>query len=320
VTWLTWRQQRTETLIAAGILALLAALLVPIGLHMASVYDQNGLAACAGSGTSACHDAMAAFGNEFGSITSVLPWFNLIPGAVGVLLASPLILELESGTFRLAWTQSVTRRRWLAGKLAMTVAAALLAALAMTVLLTWWRTPLDHLHGRMETNVFDFEGIVGFGYVLFALGLALAIGAVWRRAVPALIIAFAGYTVARIVVQGWLRQRYETPLTSTWPMSKGFAGPNLDRAWVLSEQPSDRLGHPWRQSLDVIQLCSRTAGGTLKAIDPACLARHGAGFNHAVYQPASRFWLFQGVETALFGGAAVVLILFAAWWVHERAS
>lgn len=172
----------------------------------------------------------------------------------------------------------------------------------------------------METNVFDFEGIVSFGYVLFALGLALAIGAVWRRAVPALIIAFAGYTVARIVVQGWLRQRYETPLTSTWPMSKGFAGPNLDRGWVLSEQPSDRLGHPWRQSLDVIQLCSRTAGGTLKAIDPACLARHGAGFNHAVYQPASRFWLFQGVETALFGGAAVVLILFAAWWVHERVS
>jgi hypothetical protein len=201
VTWLTWRQQRTETLIAAGILALLAALLVPIGLHMASVYDQNGLAACAGSDTVACHDAMAGFGNEFGSIASVLPWFSLIPGAIGVLLASPLILELESGTFRLAWTQSVTRRRWLAGKLAVTVAAALLAALAMNVLLTWWRTPLDHLYGRMQANAFDFEGIVGFGYVLFALGLALTVGAVWRRAVPAVITAFAGYTGARVFVQ-----------------------------------------------------------------------------------------------------------------------
>jgi len=39
-----------------------------------------------------------------------------------------------------------------------------------------------------------------------------------------------------------------------------------------------------------------------------------------VYQPAGRFWLFQGIETALFGGVGVVLILFAAWWVHERVS
>ena len=55
-------------------------------------------------------------------------------------------------------------------------------------------------------------------------------------------------------------------------------------------------------------------------VDPSCLARHGAGYNHVVYHPANRFWLFQGMETALFGGAAVVLILFAAWWVHERVS
>ena len=55
-------------------------------------------------------------------------------------------------------------------------------------------------------------------------------------------------------------------------------------------------------------------------IDPSCLAKHGAGYNHAVYQPASRFWLFQGIETALFGGVALALILFAAWWIHERTS
>jgi hypothetical protein len=316
----TWRQQRTETLIAAGILALLVALLVPTGLHMASVYDRDGLSTCVAHNTSDCHQAMAAFGNEFGSIRSLFPWFNLIPGAIGVLLAAPFILELENGTCRLAWTQSITRRRWLVGKLGVTVAAALLAGLAMTVLMTWWRIPLDHLFGRMETQVFDFEGIVGFGYVLFALGLSLAIGAVWRRTVPALILGFAGYTVARIFVQGWLRQRYETPLTSTWPMSKGFRGPNLDRAWVLSEQPSDKAGHPWHQSLDVIQSCGGGIANGVQKIDASCLARHGAGYNHAVYQPASRFWLFQGIETALFGGTAVVLIAFAAWWVHERVS
>jgi hypothetical protein len=41
---------------------------------------------------------------------------------------------------------------------------------------------------------------------------------------------------------------------------------------------------------------------------------------HAIYQPASNFWALQGLETALFGGAALVLIAFAARWTHQRAA
>ena len=41
---------------------------------------------------------------------------------------------------------------------------------------------------------------------------------------------------------------------------------------------------------------------------------------HAVYQPASRFWLLQGIETGLFAGVGVVLILFAAWWTYQRTA
>jgi len=36
VTWVSWRLQRTEILIGLGILALLAALLIPTGITMAS--------------------------------------------------------------------------------------------------------------------------------------------------------------------------------------------------------------------------------------------------------------------------------------------
>ena len=46
MTWLAWRLQRTETLVAVGILALLAALLVPTGITMANSYHNNGLASC----------------------------------------------------------------------------------------------------------------------------------------------------------------------------------------------------------------------------------------------------------------------------------
>ena len=130
--WVAWRQQRTETLIAVAVLALLAVLFVPTGLEMASRYDDDGLAACsAAASDDACRQAIQAFSARFDSLMSLLPWLNLLPGVIGVALAAPLLLELESGTYRLAWTQSVTRRRWLAVKLGLTTLAAVLAALVM---------------------------------------------------------------------------------------------------------------------------------------------------------------------------------------------
>jgi phosphotransferase system glucose/maltose/N-acetylglucosamine-specific IIC component len=320
VIWVTWRQQRTETLIAVGILALLAAVLVPTGLHMASVYHHDGLSACVNANTRDCQSAIGSFVNQFQhGVGDVFPWFNLIPGIVGVLFAAPFVLELESGTFKLAWTQSITRRRWLAGKLGLTVVAALLAALVLTVLATWWKAPLVHVQGRMDPSGFDFEGVVPFAYVLFALGVTLALGAVSRRTVPAVIVGFVGYVVGRVfLVEGWLRERYEAPLTRTWKMDA--FGPNLRKDWVLSQQPSDKFGHPLSQVFDVIQGCSKAIKANARLVDPSCLARAGAGYTHAVYQPASRFWLFQGIETAIFGGVGLALILFAAWWVHERAN
>jgi hypothetical protein len=317
VIWVSWRLQRTETLVVFGILVLLAALLVPTGLHMASAYDNDGLAACIGKSTASCNDAIDAFTQRFAHLGDLLGWLNLVPGVFGVLLAAPLLLDIENGTYRLAWTQSITRRRWLAGKLGLTIAVALLSALAMLVLLTWWRTPLDHVHGRMNDHVFDFEGIVPFAYVLFALGLTLAIGALWRRTVPALIIGVVGYVASRVFVAGWVRPHYQAPLTATWPAKEN--GPDLSHAWLISERPSDKLGHPLQTTL-ALRDCITPLRKRLGSIDYACLAHKGAGFTHAVYHPASRFWAFQGIETALFGGVAVALILFAAWWIHDRVA
>ncbi len=110
---------------------------------------------------------------------------------IGVLLAAPLTSQLEHGTYRLDWTQSITRGRWLAGKLGLAIATGLVISAAFIVLITWWRAPFVHIEGRMENSVYDSEGIVVFGYTLFGFGLAAAVGVVWRRAVPALVVAYA---------------------------------------------------------------------------------------------------------------------------------
>jgi hypothetical protein len=314
--WVAWRQQRTESLIAAGILALLAVLLVPTGLDMASAYHHAGLTACAGHEASgSCGDAVRAFVSRFEQIGNVIAWLTLVPGLIGVLLAAPFALQLEHGTHRLDWTQSVTRGRWIGGKLGLAIAAALLAALAFTLLMVWWRAPLVHLQGRMEPGIFDSEGVVVFGYTLFALGLALAAGALWRRAVPSLVVGFAGYFAARLFVETWLRQRLLSSHTATWALDRA-APANLTHAWVLTGYPSDKSGH-------VAALpCPGIHGpGPRLTLLPKCLATQDvAGYMHAIYHPASSFWALQGLETGLFGGVAVVLIAFAAWRTHSHAA
>ena len=242
-----------------------------------------------------------------------MAWLTIVPGLIGVLLAAPFVLQLESGTYRLDWTQSITRGRWIAGKLALAIVAAVAASLVFVALVTWWRTPLVHVNGRMDPSVFDSEGIVAFGYALFALGLALAIGVVWRRAVPALVVAFVGYFAARIFVDTWLRQRLTPPVTTTFNVGRKGEPAALHHAYVVTEHPSDRFGH---DILPQIGPCLRAAPAGVKR----CIAEHSSGYIHAVYEPASRFWSMQFVEFGLFAGIATVLIALSAWWTYARTA
>jgi ABC-type transport system involved in multi-copper enzyme maturation permease subunit len=310
VTWVSWRLQRTETLIALGILALLAALLIPTGIQMANAYHQDGIAACLSMNLSKpalCGNELGGFQQRFQTLTTLANWFTLIPGLIGVLLAAPFIMDLESGTYRLAWTQSITRGRWLLGKLGLPVAAAVLAAGALILLFTWWRAPNVHINGRLDTGNYDTTGTVVIGYTLFALALALALGAIWRRAAASLTVAFVGYFAVRIFVDYSLRNHLVAPLKATY---KGAKQPNfLYNANVLSMNGTVN-GHQF----------SSGGGGFFSSHVQVQAPGIGKAIFHVVYQPQSHFWPLQLTETGLFTGIAAILILFAAWWTKERTA
>jgi len=308
VTWVSWRLQRTETLVAVGMLALLAALLVPTGINMANAYQHDGLGACLSINPGPiCGQKIGDFQQRFQALTTLANWFTLIPGLIGVLLAAPFIFDLEHGTYRLAWTQSITRGRWLLGKLGLPVAAAVLAAGALILLFTWWRAPNIHINGRLDTGNYDTTGTVVIGYTLFALALALALGAIWRRAAASLTVAFVGYFAMRIFVDYALRDHLVAPLKATY---KGAQQPNfLYNAHIMSVDATIN-------GKQIFSGNDSFLGGHVQAQAP--------GMNHAifhvVYQPASHFWPLQLTETGLFVGLAATLILFAAWWTHQRAT
>jgi len=316
--WVSWREQRAETIVAALILVLVALVLLPSGLHMASAYDHDGLAACVGAHPSpACSDAIGSFTARFDRIGNLIAWFTLVPGIIGVLLAAPFVLQLEQGTYRLDWTQSVSPRRWIVTKLGLAAGVALAASLLLTGIVTWWRGPLINVQGRMENSVYDSVGTVPLGYTLFALGLALAVGVVWRRAAPAVLVGFGAYFALRIFFDLSLRTQLFPPRSLTWRASGGDP-PSLHHAWVISERPSDRLGHPVYPHVTRAQL-EQCANGARVSKDCLLTNFHPA-FMHAVYEPASRFWTMQLLETGLFAGVGIALIAFAGWWTHRRAA
>ena len=311
MTWVSWRLQRTETLIAVGILALLAALLIPTGIQMANAYHQDGLAACLSINPSKpvlCGNELGDFQQRFQSLTTLANWFTLIPGLIGVLLAAPFIFDLEHGTYRLAWTKSITRGRWLLGKLALPAAAALLASGALTFLFTWWRAPNIHINGSLDTGNYDTTGTVVIGYTLFALALALALGAIWRRAAASLTVAFVGYFAVLVFVDFWLRAQLVAPLRATY---KGAQQPSfLYNAHVLSMNGTVS-GH---------QFSTAGGGGFLGGHVQIAAPGISHALFHVVYQPESHFWPLQLAETGLFVGLAAILILFAAWWTNQRTA
>jgi len=306
VTWVSWRLQRTETLIAVGMLALLASLLIPTGIQMANAYHHDGLAACLSSNPGpTCASELGDFRQRFQSLIDLSNWFTLLPGLIGVLLAAPFIFDLEHGTYRLAWTQSITRGRWLFGKLGLSVVTAVLTAGALILLFAWWRAPSVHIDGRLETGNYDSTGTVVIGYTLFALALTLALGAIWRRAAASLAVAFVGYFAARIFVDVSLRNHLVAPLKATY---KGAQQPSFLHNAIILSQTGTFHG---RQILG-----GGNGFGSGKFAAPGL---SNAVF-HVVYQPDSHFWPLQLTETGLFVGLAAILILFAAWWTRQRTS
>lgn len=318
--WVGWRQQRVETLIAAAMLVMLAAVAVPTGVHMASVYTHEHLAACTGTADPATCGSSVSFLMRFNGLNLLFLWSSLVPALAALLFAAPFVLDLDNGTYRLYWTQSITRRRWIVTKLTLSVVALLVLTACLIVLATWARAPIDHLNGRMGTNVYDIEGIIPVAYALFVLGVALALGVLWRRAVPALLVAFVVYVVGRSFMDSWLRQRLLSPVKTTW-LASG-SGPNLNQALVINQFTSDKNGHQLAGSAGSVSACIRSSGG-LFSHTSVCAQPHARGthvYTTALYQPASRFWELQGVEFGIVAGIGVLLILAAAWWTHRRIA
>ena len=319
---LTWRQHRAQLLIAAALVAAVSGYLVFTGHQMTSYMSSIGLSTCLAS-HGKCNLLAGAFLNRFSGSTDTFWLINLVPLLAGLFWGAPLIArETERGTHRLAWTQSISRGRWLTVKLVAFVGAAVLAAAVVSLLLAWWLRPYEQLIAvnaggnvnRMTPGIFDLSGTVPGACALFAFALGTAAGALFRRTLPAMVVTLGGYVALWLPLRSE-RYRFIAPLTAHGPF--GSTPPVPLSAYVMGKSYSDAAGHPVDFSV-MAQACQVTHGHEA-GVSLSCLAAKGYQFT-TIYQPDSRFWQLQGIETGIFAGAAILLITVAAWWTTRHIS
>ena len=354
MTWLAWRQLRTPAAVAAlGVLGVLVALAVT-GPHLLNVYDTV-VVPCAAHGD--CFSVTVHFqglDSQLVHLCSSLTF--LAPILFGIFLGAPLIArELEAGTYRLTWTQSVTRARWIATRLTLvTLVTAVLVGLLSTAV-TWWQRPLDLVNNALWLN-FDQRDVMPVVFAVFAVALGTLVGAIVRRTLVAMASTIVGYFGARYLVTEYVRSNLFAPLRASQPFrlqvtatgTDATIGPPQTNDLVVSNQivtgsgrvvgqdgqigPNGNLGvtNVNGNGTAVFTGVGRCPNRIPVSTGPhwhtvpatqAALQRCIDSFHLrqlVAYQPASRYWPMQWSEAAIFVALAAALGAGCVWSVRRR--
>jgi len=321
------------------VVAAIAGLTGPDLVHL---YNTT-VATCKANGGD-CATATSLFNAHDQVLKAIVQLIPLgLPAVLGMFWGAPLVTrELESGTFRLAWTQGRSRLAWFAAKLAV-VGLTTLAVQGLVILaLTWWWSPVGRANpNRFSPSLFGAFGIASIGYAAFALALGITVGVVIRRTLPAMATTLLLFAGVRLAVTYWVRPYFAAPVRQVLnlstdqaigfdsiargQMSLTFFPPDLPNAWLQSSQVTNAAGQKPAGAV-ISRLCPRLiqaqAGhGSLSGALNSCVTRLSATFHQTiVYQPASRYWPFQWAELGLFIALALALAAFSAWWIRRRLA
>jgi hypothetical protein len=319
VIWLVWRQHRKQLLFGVVALLVMGVFFFGTGRPIHDRFERLGLPDCLPQAidatfvaepfgdTASLDDATAAitrcaqtardFLGDYQIVFEVSGLLLFLPMLAGMFWGAPLVArELEHGTHRLVWTQGTSRLRWAATKIGLVSVVVLVMTSVFAGMLAWWITPVIQTSGqRFDFGVFDVQGIVVFGYAIFAVALGVLAGAVTGRLLTAMATTVVGFLATRLVVMLAGRPNFlptETVSVRLDPTRAEQWNP-LHGDWIFSRQ--DPPG---------------CAEGATDCVDTLTMQIH----------PADQFWTFQAIETAIFVALALCLILATLYWIRRRVA
>jgi hypothetical protein len=290
--------------------------------------------ACHPASSFACNNLVNTFKGMYGFLANGLI-LQVVPPLIGAFVgASVLARELESGTFRFAWTQGFGRWRWTLAKVVMLGVVVTATADAISVLFSWYYQPYFPAVSQalyvskalpigtsspFIPGLFDLRGVTFAAWTLTAFAIGVLAGILIRRVVPAIVATLVVYTGLAFAAGAFLRQHYLAPLVTNKLIIP-------DSAWVITQQWFTKSGRPASQAV-LSQVLEKAPGqffagkgGIPKSVTVwQYLAQHGYT-QLTTYQPASRFWPFQWIEGGWLLALSVLLITVTVWMVRRRAT
>ena len=331
MAWVTWRQHRVALAGVAALLSVVAVYVWIVGLQLHHAY-------VAATGCSPSSPSCADLITNFNNMNHVLIGgyvLQIVPAMIGAFVGAPVLArELETGSFRYAWTQGFGRWRWTLAKLMGLGVIVAAAAGAISVLFSWYYQPYFATGNQslslseaspLAPGLFDLRGVSFAAWTLVAFAIGGLAGLLIRRVVPAIVATLAVYMGLALAAGNFLRQHYLAPLATSTLNGAGSAnGPGS--AFVLSQwwTKGGRFEfHSWMDAPpNLIQACASRPTGGGKSAPVAlyqCFAQHGYT-QLTSYQPASRFWPFQWIESGWLFALSVLLIAVTVWLVRRRVA
>jgi hypothetical protein len=329
MTWLAWRGQRAQ------LVAIVAAVAVFAGwLALSGTADQSAWLAVSHCGQHCSPLALNRLSSADYWTSPNRLVLTFLPGVIGLVLGAPIVArEIEAGTNRFAWTQTIGRTHWLVTKLLVAGIVAAGAVGALDPLLAWWTGAVRN-GPRILPMVFSVTGFVDVGYALFAFMLGALLGSVIRRTGWAIVAGVPLFVAARAWVQFSLRAHLApvatfagglpagsmivTPssvsiayapepsaLMNDWQLNQGYVpvglhGPAAGQTWSTGWNALNRCTGPFPNgNLQVLEQYQRRTQHCIASLKLHYVQQ---------YQPPSHYWRIQAAETALFVGAALVLL------------
>jgi ABC-type transport system involved in multi-copper enzyme maturation permease subunit len=325
----TWRQHRFAL---AGVAALLGALAVWVWIIGTPLHRAYAAAiACHPANSAACQGLVGAFNGMGDHMTGATSpggvFLQVVPVLIGALAGAPLLArELETGTFRYAWTQGFGRWRWALAKLVLLAVLLAAAAGAVGVLVSWYYQPYfaagNESLGLYQipplATLFSLRGVAFPAWTVAAFVIGALAGMLIRRVVPAIVATLAVYAGLAVAADGFLREHYLAPLVTTSPNVPGTG-------WIISQwwtrDGRFAFGNPPISILNQFCAAPPTGNGGKPSFGTfaQCLAPHGYA-QWTSYQPASRFWPFQLIEGGWLLALSALLVAAIIWLVQRRVA
>jgi hypothetical protein len=331
MAWVTWRQHRPTLISVPALLGAVAVFLWIAGLKVH--HDYAAVAACRPFTSSACQALTSSFNRTDWTMANTIDiLLQLAPALIGAFAGAPVLArELETGTFRHAWTQGFGRERWTIAKLVLLAMAITAAAEAFSQVFTWFFQPFLGQQSLtvLSATVFDTRGIDFAAWTLVAFTIGALAGMLIRRIIPAMAVTLGAYLGLDLLTWLVLRPHYPLALVtsnSTLFNGSGPSGPSgppssPSAPWMLSTWWTGPGGKPANQSVvnQVLALFPHNGGPRVKITPVQAFAQHGIT-EWWRYIPVSRFWPMQFIEAGWLLALSVLLMAATVWLVRHRAS